>query len=197
MLFRSDVYDLLTESLEGLTRVKNIVQSLKDFSRVGESGWQLADLHKGLESTLELSNATFKDRITVQKRYGDLPLVKCLASELNQVFMSLVANAAYAIGDSGAITIETGRSGDWVSLRFSDAGCGIAADQLNRIFDPFYTTKPVGSGAGLGLSLSFGIVQKHRGRIEVASTSGAGSTFTIWLPLDPEQPGSDNPKGYT
>lgn len=186
---KDDVGALLAESLDGLKRVKDIVQSLKDFSRVGESGWQMADLHQALDNTLEIAGAAFKGRITVEKRYGDLPSsIKCLASDLNQVFLSLLTNAAYAIEKTGSIIIATQGSGDWVSISISDTGCGIAAEHLNRIFEPFYTTKPVGSGTGLGLSLSYGIVQKHRGRIEVASAPGAGSTFTVWLPLDPEQP---------
>jgi two-component system NtrC family sensor kinase len=194
---KNDVGDLLAESLDGLKRVKDIVQSLKDFSRVGESGWQMADLHKGLDSTLEISGATLEGRISVEKHYGDLPSIKCLASDLNQVFLSLLTNAAYAIEKTGSISIATQRHHDWVSISISDTGCGIEADHLNRIFEPFYTSKPVGNGIGLGLSLSYGIVQKHRGRIEVASVPGAGSTFTVWLPLDPEQPDSHPPKGQT
>jgi two-component system NtrC family sensor kinase len=185
---KTDVDALLEESLDGLKRVKDIVQSLKNFSRVGESGWQMADLNHCLDSTLEITGSALKEKVAVEKRYGDLPLVKCLASDLNQVFMNLLANAAYAIGDSGRIAIETRRSGDWIAVSISDNGCGIAPEHLTRIFEPFFTTKPVGSGTGLGLSLSYGIVQKHRGRIEVVSEIGAGSTFTVWLPMDPERP---------
>jgi two-component system NtrC family sensor kinase len=192
---KDDINDLLKESLDGLTRVKNIVQSLKDFSHVGESRWQMADLHKGLNDTLEISVATARDRIAIKKCYGDLPLIKCLAFDLNQVFLSLFTNAIHAIETAGTIIIETRRVGQWVSLSISDTGCGIAPDHLKRIFDPFFTTKPIGSGIGLGLSLSYGIVQKHGGRIEVASASGTGSTFTVWLPLDPELPDSSSPLG--
>jgi two-component system NtrC family sensor kinase len=192
---KDDLADLVKESLDGLKRVKDIVQSLKDFSRVGESGWQIADLHKGLDSTLEIAGAAFKKRIVVEKRYGKLPLIKCAASDLNQVFLSLLSNAAHAIEASGAVTIETRHSGDWVTLSIRDTGCGIAAEHLPRIFEPFFTTRPVGSGTGLGLSLSYGIVQKHRGRIEVASAPGAGATFTVWLPLDPEHAASTHPEG--
>jgi two-component system NtrC family sensor kinase len=184
---KADVGELLQESLDGLKRVKDIVQSLKDFSRVGESGWQMADLHKGLDSTLDIINTSINGRISVEKRYGSLPMIKCLASELNQVFLSLLNNAAHAIEKNGAIIIQTQHNGDWVSISFTDNGCGIEPDHLKRIFEPFFTTMPVGSGTGLGLSLSYGIVQKHRGRIGVASTPGTGSIFTVWLPLDPEQ----------
>jgi two-component system NtrC family sensor kinase len=184
---RADVGELLQESLDGLTRVKDIVQSLKDFSRVGESGWQMADLLKGLDSTLDIVNASFDGRISVEKRYKNLPMIKCLASELNQVFLSLLTNAAHAIEKNGTIVIQTQHNGDWVSISVTDNGCGIEPDHLQRVFEPFFTTMPVGSGTGMGLSLSYGIIQKHRGRIEVASTPGTGSTFTVWLPLDPEQ----------
>ncbi|RXZ36744.1 PAS domain S-box protein [Oxalobacteraceae bacterium CAVE-383] len=182
---KDDVSELLAESQDGLKRVKEIVQSLKDFSRVGESGWQIVDLHKGLDSTLEIMAGAFA-KITIEKRYGKLPLIKCAAFDLNQVFLSLLTNAAHAIEDSGAIVIETQHRGDWVALSIRDTGCGIAPDHLEHIFEPFFTTRPVGSGTGLGLSLSYGIVQKHHGRIEVISTPGSGSTFTVWLPLDPE-----------
>jgi two-component system NtrC family sensor kinase len=186
---KTDIGDLLEESLQGLKRVKDIVQSLKDFSHVDESGWQMADLHAGLDSALEMAGPAFKDRISVKKRYGDLPMVKCHASDLNQVFLSLLINAGQAIEKNGAIVIETqcNGDGDGISISIGDNGCGIAPDHLTRIFDPFFTTRPVGSGTGLGLSLSYGIVKKHRGRIEVASTPGTGSTFTVWLPIDPEQ----------
>lgn len=191
---RDDVADLRAESLDGLKRVRDIVQSLKDFSRVDESGWQIANLHKGLDSTLEIAGAAFKDRIAVEKRYGNLPLIKCVAFDMNQVFLSLLTNAAHAIDGSGTVVIETRHLGDWITLSIRDSGCGIAPEHLPRIFEPFFTTRPVGSGTGMGLSLAYGIVQKHRGRIEVASAPGAGATFTVWLPLDPEKLASTHPK---
>nr|WP_198983482.1 ATP-binding protein [Herbaspirillum sp. ASV7] len=180
-----DVTDLLGESNEGLQRVRNIVQSLKDFSRTGESNWQMADLHQGLDSTLNIANNELKYKVSVVKHYGELPMVKCLASELNQVFMNLLVNAAQAISDKGIVTIRTGRIGDKVSISISDTGHGIKPENLNRIFEPFFTTKPVGSGTGLGLSLSYGIIKKHGGHIHVHSETGQGTTFTIELPIDP------------
>lgn len=182
---QQDVAELLDESNEGLQRVKGIVQSLKDFSRTGESDWQMADLHRGLDSTLNIANNELKYKVSVAKNYGKLPLVKCLASELNQVFMNLLVNAAQAISDKGTITIETASQDGWVTISISDTGHGIPPEHLNRIFEPFFTTKPVGSGTGLGLSLSYGIVQKHHGRIDVRSDAGKGTTFTISIPVDP------------
>jgi len=182
---KDDVADLIKESLDGLKRVKDIVQSLKDFAHVGESEWQFADLHAGLDSTLTIANNEFKYKATVKKDYGKLPQVKCLASQLNQVFMNLLVNAAHAIKENGVITIRSGAENDWVWIEIGDNGCGIAPDNLNRIFEPFFTTKPVGKGTGLGLSLSYNIVTKHGGRIEVASEPGLGSRFTVHLPCLP------------
>lgn len=180
-----DVTELLAESNEGLQRVKSIVQSLKDFSRTGESNWQMADLHRGLDSTLNIANNELKYKVTIIKEYGELPMVKCLASELNQVFMNLLVNAAQAIHDRGSVTIRTERVGQRVAVSISDTGHGIAPEHINRIFEPFFTTKPVGSGTGLGLSLSYGIIKKHGGDIHVSSAPGRGTTFRIELPIDP------------
>ncbi len=185
---KEDVADLVRESLDGLKRVKDIVQSLKDFSHVGETDWQEADIHQGLESTLNIVINEIKYKANIVKDYGALPTVKCIISQLNQVFMNLLMNASHAIKDAGIIGIATGTSrdgagADWVWIKISDTGCGIPAENLNRIFEPFFTTKPIGSGTGLGLSLSYGIVKKHGGRIEVGSEVGKGSTFTVHLPV--------------
>ena len=179
-----DVGDLVKESMDGLTRVTNIVQSLKDFSHVGETDWQYADLHQGIESTLTIANNEFKYKAVVVREFGKLPMVKCLASQLNQVFMNLIVNASHAIKDSGVISIKTGDLGDWVWIEIGDNGEGIPKENLSRIFDPFFTTKPIGKGTGLGLSLSYNIVAKHGGRIEVDSEVGKGTRFTIHLPVN-------------
>ncbi|WP_317204190.1 response regulator [Janthinobacterium sp.] len=185
---RDDIVELMKESKEGLKRVKDIVQALKDFSHVGQANWLEADLHRGLDSTLNIVSNEIKYKAEVIKRYGDLPPVKCLASQLNQVFMNLLVNAAHAIKEFGTITISTGcTDADWVWVEIRDTGQGVPAENLNRIFEPFFTTKPVGSGTGLGLSLSYGIVHKHGGRIEVRSEAGVGSSFTVHLPVNPAQ----------
>ena len=190
---KDDVTELVKESMDGLKRVRDIVQSLKDFSHVGETEWQIADLHHGLDSTLNIVSNEIKYKATVEKQYGVLPQVKCLASQLNQVFMNLLVNASHAIKDRGTITIRTGHANDWVWIEVGDTGAGIPPENLNRIFEPFFTTKPVGSGTGLGLSLSYGIVTKHGGKIEVASEVGKGTRFTIRLPVNP--PASLSPAG--
>jgi two-component system NtrC family sensor kinase len=123
-----------------------------------------------------------KYKVEVVKRYGELPEIECLPSELNQVFMNLFINAAQAIRSRGELRIATGAAdaGAWVEV--ADTGGGIAPEHLPRIFEPFFTTKPVGQGTGLGLALSYSIVKKHRGTLEVTSTLGVGTTFRIWLP---------------
>ncbi len=187
-----DVNDLVRESMDGLKRVKDIVQALKDFSHVDENEWQVADLHEGLESTLKIVANEIKYKATIDKQYGELPPIPCLASQVNQVFMNLLVNAGHAIGEGGVITIRTGVEGDMACISVTDTGCGIAPENLTRIFEPFFTTKPIGSGTGLGLSLSYGIINKHGGRIDVASTVGRGTTFTIRLPLvQPEAPAKE------
>jgi signal transduction histidine kinase len=105
--------------------------------------------------------------------------------------MNLLQNAAYAIGETGEITVRTFDQGDAVCVEVADTGCGIAAEHLNRIFEPFFTTKPVGKGTGLGLSISYDIVKKHGGDISVASTVGTGTTFRVCVPLEPPDPESD------
>jgi PAS domain S-box-containing protein len=180
---KEDVVDLINESLDGLKRVKDIVQSLKDFSHVGESDWQMVDIAKGLESTITIANNELKYKAVIERHYGALPLIKGLASQLNQVFMNLLVNAAHAISERGTIHIYTECRDEWVYIRIQDTGCGIPPENLSRIFEPFFTTKPVGSGTGLGLSLSYGIVQKHNGRIEVQSEVGVGTSFTVCLPV--------------
>jgi signal transduction histidine kinase len=184
---KEDVPTLMAESREGIARVRKIVQDLKDFSHVdARREWEWADLHKGLDSTLNIVNNEIKYKADVVKQYGTLPEVQCLASEINQVFMNLLVNAAHAIDKPrGTITVRSGCADDgaavWVEVE--DDGCGIGAENLSRIFDPFFTTKPVGRGTGLGLSLSYGIVKKHCGRIEVDSAPGRGTRFRVSLPV--------------
>jgi len=182
---KEDVPGLMRESREGIDRVRRIVQDLKDFSRV-DSGdaWQWANLHPGIDSTLNIVASEVKYKADVVKDYGSIPDIECLPSQLNQVVMNLVVNAAHAMGPQrGRISVRTGAEGDVVWIEVADTGCGIAPEHLPRIFDPFFTTKPIGQGTGLGLSLSYGIVRKHQGRIEVQSVVGSGSRFRVVLPV--------------
>lgn len=180
---KEDVLQLISESSEGIKRVKQIVQDLKDFSHVDEAKWDHADIHKGIDSTLNMVNSEIKYKANVVKEYGDLPPVECLSSQLNQVFMNLLVNAAQAIESKGTIYIRTGIQGEEAWVEIADTGAGIPPENINRIFDPFFTTKPVGQGTGLGLSLCYGIVKKHQGKIEVESTIGQGTKFRIRLPV--------------
>lgn len=183
----TEIQELIAESCEGVDRVVKIVRDLKDFSHLDRiDNWVLADLHAGLESTLNIVWNELKYKAHIVKTFGDLPLIECLPSELNQVFMNMLMNAAQALENYGVITVTTERYGDRVRVSIGDDGKGIPEDVLPRIFDPFYTTKIVGEGTGLGLAISYGIVAKHHGTIEVTSVPGQGTLFLIELPI--EQP---------
>ena len=178
-----DIPALVSETREGLDRVKKIVQDLKDFSRVDASDdWEHANLVKGLESTLNIVQNEIKYKATVVKELQPLPDVPCLPTQLNQVFMNLLVNAAQAIADKGTITLRSGCDESKVWIEVGDDGCGMSTAVQSRIFEPFFTTKPVGKGTGLGLSVSYSIVRKHRGTIELDSAPGRGTTFRVVLP---------------
>ena len=179
-----DLPQLMAESREGIERVTRIVRDLKDFSYSGrDESWKLVDLHSGLESTINIIWNELKYKVELHREFGQLPLVECLPSELNQVYMNLLLNAGHAIAERGVITVRTGVEGEHVWVEFQDSGGGISPELRQRIFDPFFTTKPVGSGTGLGLSISYSIINKHNGRIDLDSTPGVGSTFRIVLPI--------------
>jgi len=184
---KEDIPVLMRESKEGIVRVRKIVQDLKDFSHVDASpDWQRVNLTAGIDSTLNVVNNEVKYKADVVKEYGELPEIECMASQINQVVMNLVVNAAHAMSDTqrGKITIRTGQAGDKVWFEVADTGSGIPPDVLPRIFDPFFTTKPVGRGTGLGLSLSYGIIQKHHGTIDVKTDVGRGTSFRVTLPIN-------------
>lgn len=186
---RQDVSALVKESVEGINRVKQIVNDLKNFSRIDQAEWGFSDLHQCIDSTLNIVNNEIKYKADVVRHYADIPKVWCIASQINQVVLNLLVNAAHAIKERGTITISTRHFGsDQVQISIADTGCGIPENIINRIFDPFFTSKPVGEGTGLGLSLSYTIMKKHHGKIEVISEVGKGSVFTITLPVNrPEQ----------
>lgn len=179
---QEDIGSLLSESLEGLERVKRIVQDMKDFAHADRGERQPANLEKGLDSTLNVVWNELKYKAEVIKEYGNIPVVECAPSQLNQVFMNLLTNAAHAIEDRGKIILRTGHDEENVWVEVADTGKGIEPEYLRRIFEPFFTTKPIGKGTGLGLSLSYGIVKKHGGRIDVRSQPGQGSAFRVVLP---------------
>jgi PAS domain S-box-containing protein len=185
---KEDTAALLRESLDGLRRVRDIVQALKEFSEAGDSVWQQADLHDMLDTILNALANELRFKVKVEKYYGKLPPVRCLPGQLTQVFRNILLNAVQAIPEKGIIRIVTGTDRDGAFVRIQDNGVGIAPDNLGRIFDPFFTTKPVGSGTGLGLYLAYGTVNKHGGRINVISEVGKGTAFTVYLPLHSAEP---------
>jgi two-component system NtrC family sensor kinase len=185
---KDDLGDLLTESRDGLERVKKIVVDLKNYSRIDESAWQDADLNSGIESTLNVAWNELKYKADVVRELGDLPPVPCVAAQINQVVMNLLVNAVHAIETHGTITVRSGHDDTWAWIEVADTGKGMTPAVMKRIFEPFYTTKPVGKGTGLGLSLSYDIVRKHDGRIEVSSEVGVGTTFRVVLPLQGKKP---------
>jgi len=185
----ADVAKLLAEAEEivgvmarGAERTTAIVKDLRSFSRLGEAARKPVDLHEGLDMSLRLIEARWRDRITIHRDYGTLPAVECDAGQLNQVFVNLLANACDAIRDRGNIWVTTRAEGDTVSVTIRDDGAGMPPEVMSRVFEPFFTTKDVGSGTGLGLAISHGVVTDHGGRIEVESTPAAGATFRIVLP---------------
>lgn len=164
---------------------KQIVQNLLDFSRMGEPRLLELDLHQTLEATCQLLEYQLsKGKIQLIKNYApDLPKIVADPHQMRQVFVNVLLNAYQAMPQGGRLEIRTWINGNQVAVAVSDEGVGIPPEHLGRIFDPFFTTKGPGEGTGLGLSVSYGIVQRHKGHIEVESTEGQGSTFTIHLPL--------------
>lgn len=179
-------------SILAVERIIEIVRTLKNFSRLDEAEFQETDLHQGIESVLLLAQHLLKNNIAVIRDYGEIPAIQCYPNQLNQVFMNIVVNATQSIEGRGEIKIKTGVDGDRVYIEIADTGRGIPPGNLDRIFDPGFTTKGVGVGTGLGLSICYNIVKKHRGAIEVQSEPGQGSTFRIILPV--RQSSGDKPR---
>lgn len=186
-----DLGNLLNESKGGIGRVKKIVSDLRNFSHADENKVEEANLNEGIESTLSIVWNEIKYRTKVIKSYGNLPLIRCYPQQLNQVFMNLLVNAAQAIETKGEIRITTHHDAEHVYVEISDAGTGISPENLKHIFEPFFTTKGVGKGTGLGLSIVYSIIEKHKGDIQVKSTLGKGTTFTIKLPINTKEEGDE------
>ncbi|WP_238178442.1 sensor histidine kinase [Calothrix sp. 336/3] len=192
--FISDDLPRVVESMTmGAERIKQIVLSLRNFSRMDEAEFKTVDLHEGLESTLVILGHRLKTNgdipeIKIIKDYSALPAVECYAGQLNQVFMNILANAIDALREKGHrepwIAIATSVQNNRVRIQFRDNGVGIPPAIAERIFDPFFTTKPVGQGTGMGMSISYQIItQKHGGEIFFVSTPGVGTEFTLELPI--------------
>ena len=176
--------DSMTQGIrEGAERARKIVRDLRVFARTDDDAWQAVDLHAELESSLTLLNHLIKDRVTVHRKFGELPAVECVRSQIDQVFLNLLANAAQAIAGTGELTVQTRQENGSAVVSITDTGPGIPPAVIGRVFDPFFTTKPVGEGTGLGLSISYEIIKKHRGEILAASPPGQGATFTVRIPV--------------
>ncbi|WP_293358416.1 MULTISPECIES: ATP-binding protein [unclassified Microcoleus] len=187
-----DLPHMLNSMKIGTERIRTIVLSLRNFSRLDESDKKLADIHEGIENTLLLLSNRIKNGIYIVKRYGKVPSVECYPSQLNQVFMNLLSNAMDALNEierlDKIITISTGvvrqNGGKFLKVTIADNGPGIPESIQDQIFNPFFTTKPVGQGTGLGLAISYKIVvDGHGGSIKIAQPKGGGTEFLIKIPI--------------
>jgi two-component system, NtrC family, sensor kinase len=209
-----DLPKVLSSMATGAERIRHLVLSLRNFSRRDQSQMQSVNIHDGIESTLLILNNRLKANkerpaITLIKEYGELPLVECYPSQLNQVFMNLLGNAIDAIEELQVSRLKVAGSTQtnlqhanlqpatpWiristevsasnrVTVRIADNGSGISEDAKGQLFDPFFTTKPIGKGTGLGLSISYQIVvEKHKGRLHCESVPGEGTEFLIEIPI--------------
>lgn len=179
---KGDIPELLKDCRDGTKRVGRIVKDLKTFAHPGNDEPVTFDINEGLESTLNIVNNELKYKATVIKNFEEVPLVKGYPQKLNQVFMNILVNAAQAILKKGEIKIQTKQNKGNVIVSISDTGAGIEEENLLKLFDPFFTTKDVGKGTGLGMNISYNIIKEHDGTIDVKSTVGKGTTFTITLP---------------
>jgi signal transduction histidine kinase len=184
---KEDLHTLIDNFTEGARRINTIVTDLRTFSRIDTDTVSEIDLHASLDMSLNLLSNQYKNRIEVHRDYGDIPKVRGYTGKLSQVFMNLLSNAFHAIKEKGDVWIRTRCSDGTVEVEIEDNGAGIPKEHINRIFEPFYTTKPVGQGTGLGLSISYGIIEQHHGKIQVSSTPKRGSVFTVRLPVSLER----------
>jgi two-component system, NtrC family, sensor kinase len=178
-----DINSVISESRDGMERIKKIVIALKDFAHPGEDKVKFADINHGIESTLNVVCNELKYKAEIEKDLGDIPEIECYPQQLNQVFMNILVNASQAIETRGKIKIVTRLVDGVIEVRISDTGVGIPEENLSKIFDPFFTTKEVGKGTGLGMNVAHNIIQKHNGTISVESKVGSGTTFIVRLPV--------------
>ncbi len=176
------IKDLNEIDTEAIKRITNIVKSLKKFVRLDEAEQQPADINKELDLTLQLINHEVKNKVTVIKKYSDVPIVNCYVNMLNQVFMNILVNACHSIKDKGEIVITTGVEDNMLKVSIKDNGCGIAEKNKSKIFNVGFTTKGIGAGTGLGLAISQKIIAKHNGTISFTSEEGIGTEFVVKIP---------------
>jgi two-component system, NtrC family, sensor kinase len=179
-----DIPKLIKSCEDGAQRTKEIVLGLRSFSRLDSSDLNLVDLNQCIESTLVLLTSEIKDKMSIKKDFEDQMMAECYPSQINQVIMNVISNAIQAVDGQGEVGIKTFSKDDYFHIRIQDNGVGMTDDQKAHVFEPFYTTKDIGQGTGLGMSISFGIIQKHGGEIKIESEEGKGSIFTIILPKE-------------
>lgn len=180
-----DLPELLEDTEDGLHRVRDIINSLRSFSRSQNSDKIETDILVGIKSTLKLLGSELKENVNLQLSLSPLPTTTCNPNELNQVFLNLIMNAKHATEsvDNATIKISSHVENDTIIIRITDNGCGMSDEVKRQIFVPFFTTKPVGKGTGMGMSVSYGIISDHQGKLLVESEEGTGTTFEIQIPV--------------
>ncbi len=176
--------DLINDSIEGLEDLTRLAQSLKDFSRLDRAQQGQFDVNEGLEKTLLITKNKLKNKVTVHKHFGDVPPILCSPSQINQIFLNLITNAADAISDKGELVVRSWVEDGMVHVSVADSGCGIPAEIMEKIRDPFFTTKEVGKGTGLGLSIVDQIIGAHDGELKIESEVDKGTVITVSLPVN-------------
>lgn len=178
-----DIPNLISESIDGADRITKIVNGLKTFSRIDSDQKELVNVNECIENTIKLVQNEIKYKAELKQDFGELPVTMGYPGSLSQVILNMLVNATHAIDGFGEISIQTLCNKEWITIRIKDNGSGMEEQTVNKIFDPFYTTKEVGVGTGLGLSISSGIVEKHGGKIEVDTEVGKGTCFSILIPI--------------
>ena len=181
------VVQMLGDVLQGVGQMKELVDNLRDFTRLNRAKVVDADLNASLRTVVYVAKSAIPTRIGIVEEYGDLPPLECNPSQLNQVFLNLISNAAQAIAGAGQITVRSALERNHIRVDVIDTGSGIPPEALPHIFDSYFTTKAKGEGTGLGLPIARDIVRSHGGDISIASVPGAGTTFTVILPLEPRR----------
>lgn len=183
--FRQDIAALLTESRSGIARIADIVRSLCLFSQIdADREWRLTDLNASLKSACDLIAPEVGAGVEILSGMSELPLIECQANQIDQVFINLLSNAVRAVGSNGRIWLSSGGAIDEVWVEVADNGCGVTPEHLDRLFEPFFTTRAVGHGMGLGLAVAYGIVKGHGGELSASNRPGGGSVFRVVLPVE-------------
>jgi two-component system NtrC family sensor kinase len=178
-----DSEEILQETVDGANRIVDIVKALRTLSHKGQPAVGETNLHACIETAITLATGELHAGVKIERDFSQLPMLRCNTTEITQVILNLLVNAAQAMKNGGAIRVRTSVEGDCARIEVQDEGEGIRPEHLSRIFDPFFTTKEPGRGTGLGLSISYGIVQKHGGKIEAEGAPGGGTIFVVTLPI--------------